>query len=375
MPINISPNMLLPIPVIGQEASPQWAADLNNSLTLVDQHNHTPGYGVPIPAAGLNITSDLTLNNSNLINIKSLRMIPQSILVGASDLDCLFVNGVDLYYNDGVGNHVRITQSGGVAGSPGSISNLTSPASASYVAGTQTFVWQSDANTPANMDNASIILRNLVANSFGLTLNPPSAMGSNFSLTLPNLPSSQKIMTLDASGNMAGAYLVDNSSIEVNANIIRVKAGGIQQTMLAARTTGTSVGAGGIAIANSSGSFATASMTFSTITNQSVTLVTTGRPVRLALQNSGTTNGSMSIASTDLAQGQIAFARDASRINLMDMQIVVPGSNETLVLPLSSFSHLDIVAAGTYTYTVQARVTNVDTTLNANEVVLVAYEI
>ncbi len=235
---SISPNMSLVLPGVGQTPGPTWATDLNNSLTLIDQHNHTSGYGVPIPSSGISINADLTLNNNNLIDIKSLRMAPQSILAGPSDLDCLFVNGVDLYYNDGLGNHVRITQSGGVAGSPGSISNLTSPASASYVSGNATFVWQSAANTPANMDNASVILRNLAANSFGLTLNPPAAMGADYDLTLPVLPASQKIMTLDASGNMAAPYVVDNVSIEIASNIIKTKNTNV--TAVSADTTVTS---------------------------------------------------------------------------------------------------------------------------------------
>lgn len=220
---SISPNMNLILPGVGQTLGPQYATDLNNSLTLIDQHNHTAGYGVPIPSSGLNINADLSMNNNNLISIKSARFMPQSVLSGPSDLDCLFVNGVDLYYNDGVGNHVRITQAGGVAGTPGSIAGLTSPASATYVAGSQTFVWQSDANTPANMDNASVILRNLVANSFGLTLQPPNAMGADYNLTLPTLPASQKIMTLDAAGNMSAPYVVDNVTIEITANTIKKK--------------------------------------------------------------------------------------------------------------------------------------------------------
>ncbi len=219
----ISPNMSLILPGVGQTLSPTWATDLNNSLTIIDQHNHTAGYGVPVPSSGLNINADLSMNSNNLIAIKSSRYAAQSILAGPSDLNCVFVNGVDLYYNDGVGNHVRITQSGGVAGTPGSISNLTSPASASYVAGNQTFVWQSAANTPANMDNASIILRNLVANSFGLTLAPPNAMGADYNLTLPTLPASQKIMTLDASGNMSAPYTIDGVTLEIAANVIQVK--------------------------------------------------------------------------------------------------------------------------------------------------------
>jgi microcystin-dependent protein len=230
---SISPNMNLVLPGVGQTLGPQYATDLNNSLTIIDGHNHTAGYGVPIPSSGLNINADLLMNNNNLIGIKSLRMQPQIVLNGPSDLSALFVNGVDLYYNDGIGNHVRITQSGGVAGSPGSISNLTSPASATYVAGSQTFVWQSAANTPANLDAASITFRNLVANSFGLTLNPPNAMAADSSITLPVIPSSQKIMTLDASGNMAAAYSVDNTTLSITSNVISVAPNGIDYAQLA----------------------------------------------------------------------------------------------------------------------------------------------
>ncbi len=234
---SISPNMNLVLPGVGQTLGPQYATDLNNSLTIIDTHNHTAGYGVPVPSSGLNINADLTMANNNLTAIKSLRMQPQSILSGPSDLTCMFVNALDLYYNDGAGNHVRITQSGGVAGSPGSISNLNSPASATYVGGSQTFVWQSDANTPANMDNASIILRNLVANSFGLTLNPPAAMGANFALTLPTLPASQKIMTLDSSGNMSAPYDVDNITTAIVANNIVVKKTNIASVSIDTTTT------------------------------------------------------------------------------------------------------------------------------------------
>ncbi len=156
----------------------------------------------------------------------------QSQLSPLADLGTLYQSGVDLFYTDGDGNPIRITQSGGVIGTPGSISGLVSPASATYVPISQTFIWQSDVNTAANMDMGSIILRNLTVSSFGLTVMPPT-LGSNYSITLPTLPVSQKIMTLDAAGNMSAPYVVDNSTIEIQANVIQVKDLGIITVKLA----------------------------------------------------------------------------------------------------------------------------------------------
>jgi hypothetical protein len=138
-----------------------------------------------------------------------LRFTPQgSPLALGTDIGCLYESGVDLYYNDGAGNQVRITQSGGVAGSPGSIANLTSPASASYVAGSSTFVWQSDSNTPASMDAGSLIIRKVSASSPGITVAAPSSLASNFALTLfASLPAATSLIAVNNSGNMSTRIL------------------------------------------------------------------------------------------------------------------------------------------------------------------------
>lgn len=229
-----SPNMNLPVPVVGVEVGPQWASDINACLNILDQHDHSLGSGVQITPSALDINADLTFASNNAIDLRSVRFTAQvAPLALASDVGCLYEAGVDLYYNDANGTQIRITQSGGIAGTPGSISNLTPPASASYVAGTMTFVWQSDANTPANMDAGSYIFRNITASSNGITVSAPAALGSNYNITLPALPSSQKFMTLDASGNMAAPYVVDNSTIVIAANVIKVPANGITNNEIA----------------------------------------------------------------------------------------------------------------------------------------------
>lgn len=232
---NTSPsaNMSLPIPVVGTQSGPQYAININDCLTILDAHNHTPGNGALITTAALNINGDLTVNAHNLTSIKSARFSSQSsTLVGAADLGCLYEVSKDLYYNDGNGTAIRITQNGAVAGTPGSIANLVSPASASYVSASSSFVFQSDTNTPAYIDGASILLRNLVASGFALTLEAPT-LGANYTLTLPALPGSKKIVTLNSAGAFNADYDVDNSTLEVASNNLRIKASGVGTAQIA----------------------------------------------------------------------------------------------------------------------------------------------
>lgn len=232
---TISPNMNLPVPGVSLTDGPQWATDVNSCLTIIDGHTHASGSGVQVTPDGLNINADLSLNINNLINGRSVRFKPQgSPLSGAADLGCLYESGVDLYFNDGSGNQVRITQAGGVAGSPGSIANLASPASATYVGGNGSFVWQQSANTSADMDFGSAIMRNDTANSKAVTLSPAASLGTNYSLTLPLLPLAQQFMTLDSSGNMAAPWAVDNSTLEIaSSTTLQVKDQGITAAKIA----------------------------------------------------------------------------------------------------------------------------------------------
>lgn len=220
-----TPNMNLIVPVVGNEPGPTYAQDVNADLSIIDQHDHTTGNGVPITPAAINISSALTLNDNFLTSVAGVTLQAQ---LSTPAINTIYESGNDLFYVDGVGNNVRITQSGAVAGSPGSIANLVAPASASYVSGTSTFVWQSNTNIAANMDFGAAVMRNLSPNStFGLTLQPPAALASNYTITLPSLPSTTKIMALTNSGVMSAPYSVDNSTIEISSNIIQVKDQGI----------------------------------------------------------------------------------------------------------------------------------------------------
>ncbi len=344
----ISPNMNLPVPAVGITTGPAWADDINQSLNLIDSHDHSPGKGVQITPAGININSDLSCGNNNLINPRTVRFSPQSNpLTDPTDLGAIYESGVDLYYRDGNGNNIRLTQSGSIVGTSGTISGLVSPASASYVSGTSTFVWESAINTSANLDASCLIQRNITAGSNGITLCAPAALASNYSLTWPGaLPASQKFATIDNSGNIAAPWAVDNSTIEISSNTVQVKPQGVTQGLLALRTTGTTVGAGGIAISASTGSYSNTGTSFTTAAT--VTITTTGRPVVLALQDDGNISSSSSIGNNGSASALFAFFRGATQITKMQL------GPQAEFAPPGMINFIDTPAAGTYTYTLQA---------------------
>lgn len=219
MSFTLTPNMNLPLPVVGQEPGPTYGEDQNNAFTIVDQHTHLPGSGVQITPAALNINTALSLNGQFAQQVAGVTLSAQSVQPA---INTVYESGTDLYFVDGLGNNVRITQSGAVAGSPGSIGGLTAPASATYVSGSSTFVWQSNTSIAANMDFGNAIFRNLSPNStFGVTMQAPAALASNYTLTLPQPAVAQGVLVIDSSGNISSStvFPIVDSSVAANANI------------------------------------------------------------------------------------------------------------------------------------------------------------
>lgn len=353
-----SPNMNLSIPAVGIDPGPEWATDLNNSLTLIDQHNHTSGYGVQIPPAGLNINSDLTFQSNNAIALRSVRFTPQTaILTGALDLGCLYEVTNDLYYNDGAGNNVRITQSGNVAGTPGSIANLAPPASASYVSANSTFVFQSNTNTAGNIDVASINLRNLVANSPAVTLSPPVGLVTSYEVTLPLLPSQTSLVTIDPSGSM-GTWQIDGTTLVVNSGVLEV--GTVSNANIGAGSITTSeIANGAVTTAKLAplNFFSTGPITASATTTglafvpgATISITTQGRPVRIFSQATTTTTSSYSRFSANGGQSQIGIFR--SDISAFVMTASLGDNAISQDYSPSSLDFTDFPPAGTYIYTI-----------------------
>lgn len=359
MPSSISPNMGLVVPTVSQEPGPLWATDINSCLGIIDQHNHTSGQGVPIPTAGININADLPLNSFNLTTVNTVRFQALSgSLAGTSpNLGCIYVAGVDLYYNDISGNIVRLTSGGAVNATSSGISSGT--ATASFSGGV--LVVDSNTNTPGNIKAGSYLMGDGTTDGYFVTVQPP-VLAASYSLTLPTVPASTSVLGIDSSGNIGA---VTTAVAATGAN---------QIANSRTRATGSTVAAGGVAISNSSGTFSTTSTSFVTITNLSVTITTTGRPVMIILQSDNSGNDSfLGGAYTPASNNQYTIGVDIQILNgsTVISQHSIASSFEILGLlngivhiPPSSIATIDTStngSAGTYTYTAKAKMAYVGT--------------
>lgn len=196
-------NMAIAYPTPAVTAGPQWASLINAAFDTVDAHDHTTGKGVAVPTAGLNINADLTLNSKNLFGIRSLRLDNQAAtLATASDLRILYAKNGELAYRDAAGNEVVLTAAGSVAGATGTITGLSSPASASFNSITGTYSFLKDTSKPGKFVTADLLLyeyNNASANS--VTLKSPASLASSYTVTMPAAVPTQ---TLPVSMNTSG---------------------------------------------------------------------------------------------------------------------------------------------------------------------------
>lgn len=366
--------MNLPIPSVSVTGGPQWATSINSCLTIIDQHDHTPGNGVLITPDGMDVSSDLTFQSNNATLLRSVRFAPQlSPIALPADLGCLYESGVDLYFNDGNGNQIQITQSGGVAGSPGSIGSLTSPASASYNAGSTKFVWLSDSGKFASMESGALIVHETnAAATNSVTLQSPTALAASYTLSLPAaLPASTQYVTSSSAGalSFSSADTIASAMTSTGANTIATTR---------TRSTGTTVGVGGVAISNSSSNFTSGSSSYVDVTNLTVTITTSGRPVFVGLIQDGsifTSNLQSYNAAGTSNTTTFKIVRDSTDISISLLNSQSVGSTTSgLTVPPSALYSIDAVGAGTYVYKVQGKITS-GASFAVQYAKLVAYEL
>ena len=379
--LTATPNMGLPLPIIGQESGPQYGTDQNNAFSILDGHNHASGSGVQINPAGLNINSDLPFNSNNATMLRTTRYTPQVSAITASspDLGCIYFAGVDLYCNDLSGNQIRITQSGAVTGSAGTITGLpTGTASAAYVSASGTFVFQQATSTGANIDGATMIIRypgsypspsgNFIA------IQAPSSLATGYEFTLPaTLPgASASFLTSDTSGNI-GYTNVDNSTLQYATNVISIKNLGVGTAQLAANAvTNAKLASLNYMVTSSSGTFSTTSTSPVSITNLSGSLTTVGRPVNIHLQPDGSSFAVIAMVDGAVL-AQFILYRGNTPIANWEVNPSPTAGGSTSWPGLTPF--IDVNApSGANTYTMKCNVVG-STTLQVTGFVLFAYEL
>lgn len=390
-----TPFMNLTLPTVTVTAGPEWASQLNTAITTIDAHDHTSGKGMKIIPAAMNINEDLEFNGYSATELKSTRFDNQAAsLNGVNDVRCLYVSGSDLFYNNGTGTAVQITSGGGLnAASIGGIGGdyATSSASVSYSTSSKTFTFTQASNAAAHLDAGNVVLREATASANGVTLKSPTTLSASYNFIYPTgLPGAgeTKLLSIDSSGQVGAAVDGDNSTIELSGTSLRVKdagiveakigtgavteakigTGAVTETKLGSLSVSTAkiqsgavtqekLGAANVGVSSSSGTFNTTSTSYVDVTNLSVSVTTTGRPVRVYL-----------IAEGNAAQeGRIIFNSTTGNVGGIFIRILRDGSeiSKTLLgwedtgvafhFPPSLIQYLDQPSAGSYTYKVQAR--------------------
>lgn len=131
-------------------------------------------------------------------------------------------------------------------------------------------------------------------------------------------------------------------------------------------------------VSSSSGVYSTSSGSYVDVTNLSVTITTTGRPVYVGLQSDGTAGGSLNGGHNAGAQGLGGFEilRGATVITGVAVGTIAAGAASVYVsVPHSTLHVIDVPAAGTYTYKVQAKTITAGGFAGVENAKLVAYEL
>jgi hypothetical protein len=382
-------NLTIPVPTVTE--GPKYAQEIQQNFNLIDSHNHTSGQGALIPLNALTISQNLNMNGYSVTNLKSTALVNQ--VSSPPDNGSVYMSGNDLYWKDGTGSHdVQITNAGALAGAPGTISGLpTGTASATYVPIPGAFRFQSATNVGADVDCRTVTLRNNVVSSFGMQVLPPS-LAANLQVTLPLVPASTKIVAMDSAGAMASNIDADNSSIEIVTNNLQVKDSGISSAKIAnnavitskildANVTKPKLAALGQQISSSCGAFSTTSIIPVGVTNLTVSLTTTGRPIMIMLISdaAGGTGSWIGFTRTSPGtSGQARFYIEITGVPTLSidhkMELVGASANLALRSAPASLSYIHVAGAGTYSISISASA-GTGCSAEAVNCKLVAYEL
>jgi hypothetical protein len=346
----LTDNMKLNLPVPSATPGPTYASEIVTAFEAVDEHDHTTDKGVKVPSAGLNVNDDIPCNDHNLTDARTVRFHNQvAALALSTDLGCLYEAGGDLYWNSGAGDIVRLTSGPALdAASIGAIGGDygTSSASLFYTTASKTFTFESDTLKPAAIDAGPLTIREIATSAKGITIESPATLAADYGLTLPaGLPASTKFLTLSAAGLIAAG-----PDVPIVIDTTNLADGAVTQAKRAAL---------GQQVSASCGGFSTTSGSYVDVTNLSVTITTTGRPVLVKIQNDSANYGAITARSASpsyLADVWIRILRDSVVISEQYIGVSInPAHAQDYIHAAADFTHVDVVVAGTYVYKVQIR--------------------
>jgi hypothetical protein len=232
----ITPNMLMDLPTEGDTAD-EWDTKLNVALTSRnDVHDHTTGFGVRVPTAGIKINADLTFLESAVYyaakDVKAIDFQPSAAGGMTGYSSALFVSSSDnnLYFRNSAGNNVQITAAGtlniAIAGAIGgdyaSVSALLAYNDAAERYTFETKVAREWADVAhADLDLYQHGLSAAITNR--VKLRSPAALAASYDITFWSaLPGAQNLVQLSATGQLLASNTITSTiTLSANQNIIQ----------------------------------------------------------------------------------------------------------------------------------------------------------
>ena len=229
-------NMGLSKPTLAGDSS-TWDDQLNASLDLIDTHNHTTGAGVQIPAGGLNLTTDLTLNGTcALTNAKALAFTTQASYTVSKSLWVKTSDG-ELYWRNASGTDVKMTSGGtlNISIVGGILGDYAASAAAVYYDDSaQAYRFLEAAPSPNSWSRVQCGDLDLYEHASGIAnrvrIASPTGLAASYALTLPAaLPGSTSLLQVSSAGAITASNTVANaatfSALTTHSNGITVTTG------------------------------------------------------------------------------------------------------------------------------------------------------
>lgn len=126
--MTTTPFMKLTLPVPETTLGPEWAQELIAALEKIDSHDHSTDNGTKVTPAGISVNSDLSFASFQATNLKTTQYAAQGATLSTSFVGCLYRVGGNLYFNNGTGTPVQITDGSGIAAVGSGIFTIFVPA-------------------------------------------------------------------------------------------------------------------------------------------------------------------------------------------------------------------------------------------------------
>lgn len=107
-----TPNMFLIVPTVSVTLGPTYATQINTVFDAIDVHDHTTGKGSRVPSAGILINTDLTFGGYSAVQLKTTAYQSQGSALSSATTSAVYSVLGDLYWNNGGGTAVKITNGG-----------------------------------------------------------------------------------------------------------------------------------------------------------------------------------------------------------------------------------------------------------------------